>query len=1167
MSHACPIFCSSDDDPAVSLEWPEDMECQAMTMNSHELDISDILEESNEFTVPTYKPDSIEDDLSVFEEFSESESLAEFDQDQEHVIFPIALEKADEVCVKLNDLISRGVISKDRIFYKYLNDICNIFCDIRASYDPEVVEFFNTIKYLGGERTVNFVRGPMWHGSGKGGIKGAEDAQMNLGGPSRTTRQHKSPGYTTKSGVNKPWLLTMLKLETDPTTLALPFVDTDSVTIYGVSMQNDGTALKAGIEFDEQQHLNIGLRNRVDIKYVRGNQHPDADVLKSSVITEANITYLTTIDNTVSFPVSVTYLSKCGKTGAAMKSQFLSEVDVLQMCRACIERAPSVDHIIESAESVSCCATCDQCIGLKGVCEDCKELNQPSYKPALRACKYCLSIGQKCIKNAVLVLSTDCEAGNKNALQSIIDDRENDDGHSKYTLSCIPDAVHVGKSLKAGFANWMLLLGQERACLAILHTLRDKHPHLRRILSKSAVMNKDRMDVDCILHLTKDSVLETLNSVGRVVHSIVPDEFKISSTNKVGMYPHPISVICGTYGKVLVLDYQPMKKTTRVLEVRLHIPADVQVLHEYKDARSIAFVNGIIYVCLHANSICMYPLKIKPAVNKMTKGQLKDALGSKTMPGTVAQLRQSLKSKLEKQEAECKKNGVDLCKVQLPADIMPSCIASASDGTLVLSSDNKRAIYKCDLHKDGIIMKGLVQPLTEYPSTCDTILSMSVKGCSLLVSYSGDPGGIFRLGLETLEKEFVVTNGTDVCGVVSCVAATQNDEFVFSDVVDHSIKMHNGDGIQRIAGTGQEGNDSGPAESASFSQPMGLCCEYESIFITDAQCGCVKILTTVKNSVEFLKQLGLLYAAFSVHLKHQKVPILVVSDALKNIKSVSTYLKECVRNVQDVTGISKAPNGPEGTVASKTIGSVQMIETELENLSTVLEQHSAEHQLDLQSCLTVQVENLHATGHFKEQFPTCLQHARNLSDTVHESIKRAISWSAYYYTHPDSYYPVPTSKMPLCDVPKVSKLGPKTELSQTEQKLMRNWATDFGKCVRQRTVRQETTKFKAGTLPLNMYQAKPKPSKKLFFEMEEHPANVVSERHVPESDNVDDETAHNNEIDQISEYDSDSSDDERDTEPVSVHSALASSSSNSLDFLRAVTTRSGRSVKVSFKYQ
>ena len=34
---------------------------------------------------------------------------------------------------------------------------------------------------------------------------------------------------------------------------------------------------------------------------------------------------------------------------------------------------------------------------------------------------------------------------------------------------------------------------------------------------------------------------------------------------------------------------------------------------------------------------------------------------------------------------------------------------------------------------------------------------------------------------------------------------------------------------------------------------------------------------------------------------------------------------------------------------------------------------------------------------------------------------------------------------------------------------MREWAANHGKAVRQRTEREETAMFKAGTLPLNMY--------------------------------------------------------------------------------------------------
>ena len=46
---------------------------------------------------------------------------------------------------------------------------------------------------------------------------------------------------------------------------------------------------------------------------------------------------------------------------------------------------------------------------------------------------------------------------------------------------------------------------------------------------------------------------------------------------------------------------------------------------------------------------------------------------------------------------------------------------------------------------------------------------------------------------------------------------------------------------------------------------------------------------------------------------------------------------------------------------------------------------------------------------------------------------------------------------------------------------MREWASNNGKSVRQRTVRQETTKYKAGTLPLNMYERKQPIGDKIQF--------------------------------------------------------------------------------------
>ena len=56
---------------------------------------------------------------------------------------------------------------------------------------------------------------------------------------------------------------------------------------------------------------------------------------------------------------------------------------------------------------------------------------------------------------------------------------------------------------------------------------------------------------------------------------------------------------------------------------------------------------------------------------------------------------------------------------------------------------------------------------------------------------------------------------------------------------------------------------------------------------------------------------------------------------------------------------------------------------------------------------------------------------------------------------------------------------------------MIEWATTNGKAVRQRSVRQETTMFKAGTFPLNMYRTSDYPKDKVSFSpitVEEQPS-------------------------------------------------------------------------------
>ena len=103
---------------------------------------------------------------SEVDSISTNEDTAGIEQEREYIVFPVSFEKPDSVCLKLHNLIQAGLIRKNKIFYEYLDSVTHALIDTN-----HVVEFFNSIKFLGGEKTANFLRGPMWHGCGKEGQK------------------------------------------------------------------------------------------------------------------------------------------------------------------------------------------------------------------------------------------------------------------------------------------------------------------------------------------------------------------------------------------------------------------------------------------------------------------------------------------------------------------------------------------------------------------------------------------------------------------------------------------------------------------------------------------------------------------------------------------------------------------------------------------------------------------------------------------------------------------------------------------------------------------------------------------------------------------------------------------------------------------------------------
>ncbi|PFX18899.1 hypothetical protein AWC38_SpisGene16698 [Stylophora pistillata] len=122
-----------------------------------------------------------------------------------------------------------------------------------------------------------------------------------------------------------------------------------------------------------------------------------------------------------------------------------------------------------------------------------------------------------------------------------------------------------------------------------------------------------------------------------------------------------------------------------------------------------------------------------------------------------------------------------------------------------------------------------------------------------------------------------------------------------------------------------------------------------------------------------------------------------------------------------------------------------------------------------------------------------------------------------------------------------------------EKDQMREWASDKGRAVRQRSVRQETTKVKAGTLLLNMYRSSYTPAEKVVFPAQPSPDDVETtasdiQQHDQQYDGSSD-VSDNSE--QVQEYDTDSD--------VSEH---LSDDEDVLTFLRGIQTSSDRMVGV-----
>ena len=136
--------------------------------------------------------------------------------------------------------------------------------------------------------------------------------------------------------------------------------------------------MKPSIEFDSRLKACVGLDIPVDIAFIEKNPKITPEFLQNHIVTEVLISSVTTLDNAISFPCSVEYIPKVGKTGEIVKEKILSQIRTLQMCNCCQEITKVDNHIIEYSDV--CSSRCELCIQIKDIFVACIKLGHTLFE-------------------------------------------------------------------------------------------------------------------------------------------------------------------------------------------------------------------------------------------------------------------------------------------------------------------------------------------------------------------------------------------------------------------------------------------------------------------------------------------------------------------------------------------------------------------------------------------------------------------------------------------------------------------------------------------------------------------------------------------------------------------------------------------------------------------
>ena len=316
-------------------------------------------------------------------------------------------------------------------------------------------------------------------------------------------------------------------------------------------------------------------------------------------------------------------------------------------------------------------------------------------------------------------------------------------------------------------------------------------------------------------------------------------------------------------------------------------------------------------------------------------------------------------------------------------------MACADSNLFYAAECAQKTIVSFQVEKDGVGLKGIdLQIIIQYSPGWHKVNSMCLCGSSIFTSHSQ---GISKVSLESGKCMLLVEllNQT-------CVLTKFGTGILFTNQKRASVWQLNPHGDVRVfAGCdSEEGSVDKLAKNCRFKQPFGICTEFVNmVYICNAQTNSIKVCNKVTECSQFLKGIGALYDAFSVHSKGATYKIKSANEALSLVHQCKVMFNEITADIRNSTEISGTLNGPQGHVSARTVNSVEMIEWGLQRLFANLSKFDCKATNLL--CMTLDVENCHSTVHIKQAILSMLEYGRSFGLMMKESIKSTRDWAAY----------------------------------------------------------------------------------------------------------------------------------------------------------------------------